>query len=93
VVGKGEQKKMCYTDEERAAAVCLRLTEPRHNQVPCMMIADAWFGGVPTAVQLIGRGWYCITNVKTHTNHFCKKELCKDALGSKRNHEHNVGLP
>jgi hypothetical protein len=71
----------------RAAAVCLRLTEPWHNQVPRMLIADAWFGGVPTAVQLIHGGLYCITNVKTHTNHFCKKELRKDALGRKRNHE------
>jgi hypothetical protein len=89
VEGKGEQKKMRYTDEGRAAAVCLRLTEPWHNQVPRMLIADAWFGGAPTAVQLIHRVWYCITNVKTHTNQFCKKELWKDALGNKRNHECN----
>jgi hypothetical protein len=33
------------------------------------------------------RGWYCITNVKTHTKHFCKKELWADALGDKRKHQ------
>jgi hypothetical protein len=54
-----------------------------------MLIADAWFDGVPTAVQPIHRGWYCIANVKTHTNHFCKKELWKNAPGNKRNHERN----
>jgi hypothetical protein len=32
---------------------------------------------------------YCITNVKIHTKHFCKKEMWESALGNKRNHEHN----
>jgi hypothetical protein len=57
VEGNGEQEYKRYADEGRAAAVCLRLTEPWHNQVPRVLIADAWFGGVPTAVGLIRRGW------------------------------------
>jgi hypothetical protein len=56
-----------------------------------MLIAYAWFGGVSTAVGLIHRGWYCITNVKTHTKHVCKKELWKDALGCMRNGDRNDG--
>jgi hypothetical protein len=82
-----EQKR--YADEGRAAAVCLRLTEPWHDQIPRILIADAWFGGVPTAVGLVCREWYCITNVKTHTKHVCKKELWAEALGNKRKHECN----
>jgi hypothetical protein len=45
-----------------------------HSQVPVMLIAHAWFGGVPNAQGLMLRGWHCITAVKTHTKHFCKNE-------------------
>jgi hypothetical protein len=38
---------------------------------------------------MVWRRPLCITNVKTHTKHFCKKELWKDALGNKMNHERN----
>jgi hypothetical protein len=84
-----EQEQKRYADEDRAAAVCLWLTEPWHDQIPLILIADAWFGGVPTAVGLMRREWYCITNVKTHTKHFCKKQLWAEALGNKRKHECN----
>jgi hypothetical protein len=50
--------------------VCLRLTEPWHNHAPCIIIADAWFGGMLTAVSLLQRNIYCITNVKLQTKHF-----------------------
>jgi hypothetical protein len=55
--------------------VCLWLTEPWHDQVPRILIADMWFNGVPTVVGLIIREWYCTTNAKTQTKHSCKKEL------------------
>jgi hypothetical protein len=89
VESKEEQSLKRYVEEGRAAGVCLRLTEPWHNQGPRLLIADAWFGGVPTSYALWQRGWFKITNVKTHTKHFCKKELWADARSDRRNHERN----
>jgi hypothetical protein len=76
VEGKGEQKKTRYTDEGRAAAVCLRLTEPWHNQVPRMLIADAWFGGAPTAVQLIHPGGATASPTSRPTLTISAKKSC-----------------
>jgi hypothetical protein len=84
---KEEQEQKRYANEGSAAAVCLRLTEPRHNQAPRILIADACCGGDPPVVGLMRRQWYCITSVKTHTKHFCKKERWEDVLGNKRNHD------
>jgi hypothetical protein len=36
---------------------------------------------MPAAFSLLKRGFFSITNVKTQTNHFCKKELWADAGG------------
>jgi hypothetical protein len=47
----------------------------RHNHAPRILIADAWFGGMLTAVSLLQRNIYSITNVKLQTKHFCKREL------------------
>jgi hypothetical protein len=69
--------------------VTLRLTEPWHNKAPCVVIADAWFGGVPTAFALMQRGLFSITNVKTHTKYFCKRELWADAREEKATHDRN----
>jgi hypothetical protein len=47
-----------------------------------------WFGGLPLAVGLMRRGLFSITNVKTHTKHFCK-ELWVDARCAKhQRHDH-----
>jgi hypothetical protein len=89
VKSKEQQVLKRYSVEGRAAAVCLRLTEPWHMASPRTLLADAWFGGVPTSVGLMRRGLFSITNVKTHTKHFCKKELWADARGSRSKHERN----
>jgi hypothetical protein len=85
---KEEQSLKRYVEEGRAAGVCLRLTEPWHNQGPRLLITDAWFG-VPTSYALWQRGWFSITNVNTHTKHFCKKELWADARSDRRTHDRN----
>jgi hypothetical protein len=69
--------------------VILRVMEPWHNKAPCIIIADAWFGGVPKAFALMLRGLFSITNVKTHTKFFCKRELWADARGEKATHDRN----
>jgi hypothetical protein len=69
--------------------VTLLLTEPWHNKAPRIVIADAWFGGVPTAFALMQRGRFSITNVKTHTKCFCKKELWADAREENATRERN----
>jgi hypothetical protein len=60
--------------------VCLPLTEKWHNKAPPLLLADAWFGGVPSAVVVAKRNIYSITNVKLQTKH-CKQELWADARG------------
>jgi len=87
VESKEQQGLKRYAEEGRAAAVCLRLTEPWHNQIPRTLLADAWFGGLLTSVGLMRRGLFSITNVKTHTKHFCKKELWVDARCGRAKHE------
>jgi hypothetical protein len=89
VEGRDEQAIKRYAEEGRSAAVCLRLTEHWHNKVPRILIADAWFGGVPTAFSLMQRNIYSVTNVKTQTKYFCKQGLWGDALGDKAAHERN----
>jgi hypothetical protein len=84
-----EQEIKRYAEEGRSAAVCLRLTEPWHNHAPRILIADAWFGGMLTAVSLLQRNIYCITNVKLQTKHFCKRELRANAQGTGATHERN----
>jgi hypothetical protein len=81
VEGKEEQARKNYVAEGKSAAVCLRLTQPWHNTRPHEVIADAYFGGMPTAVSLFKRGFFSITNVKLQTRNFCKKELWADAGG------------
>jgi hypothetical protein len=39
---------------------------------------------------LCAAAFYSITNVKTHTKHFCKKELWADARGGHATHERNA---
>jgi hypothetical protein len=39
------------------------------------------------AVSLLQRNIYCITNIKLHTKHFCKRELWADARGTRATHE------
>jgi hypothetical protein len=75
-----QQARKSFVDEGTSAAVCLRLTAPWHNS-PHQLLADAWFGGMPTAFSLLKRGFFSITNVKTQTRNFCKKELWADAGG------------
>jgi hypothetical protein len=53
VEGKAEQVLKRYAEEGLAPAVTLRLTEPWHNKATCIIIADTWFGGVPTAFALM----------------------------------------
>jgi hypothetical protein len=84
-----EQLMKAYAEEGLAAAVTLRLCEPWHNKAPRIIIADAWFGGLPTSYALLQRGLYSITNVKAHTKHFCKKELWADARGNRNGHQRN----
>jgi hypothetical protein len=84
VEGKVEQGVKRYAAEGRAAAVCLRLTEPWHNDIPRTLPA---FNGLLTSVGLMRRGFFSITNVKTHTKHFRKKELWADARGDHVKHE------
>jgi hypothetical protein len=84
-----EQGIKRYAEEWRSAAVCVRLTEPRHNNAPRILIANAWFGGMPLAVSLLQRNIYCITNVKLQTKHFCKRQLWADARGTRATHERN----
>jgi hypothetical protein len=78
-----------FAEEGRSAAVCLRLTEAWHNKVPRLLLADAWFGGVPSAFALAKRDIYRIMNVKLQTKHFCKQELWADARGEQAVHTHN----
>jgi hypothetical protein len=66
VEGKAEQVLKRYAEEGLAPAMTLRLTEPWHNEAPRIVIADAWFGGVPTAFALMQRGLFSIASVKTH---------------------------
>jgi hypothetical protein len=75
-----QQARKSFVDEGKSAAVCLRLTEPWHHS-PHQLFADAWFGGMPTAFSLLKRGFFSITNVKTQTKHFGKKDLWADAGG------------
>jgi hypothetical protein len=89
VEGATEQSQKRYSNIGKAAAVTLRLTEPWHNQGPRVVIADSWFGGLPTSVALIEKRLHSVCNVKTHTKHFCKKELWADAKGSKGGWERN----
>jgi hypothetical protein len=90
VEGKVEQGVKRYAEEGRAAAVCLRLTETWQNDIPHCLLADAWFGGLPTSVGLVRRGFFSIINVKTHTKHFCRKELWEDARSDHVKHKPNA---
>jgi hypothetical protein len=76
-----EQAQKRYCDSGKSAAVTLRLTEPGHDQSPRIVLADSWFSGLPTSVALLQKRLYSVCNVKTHTKHFCKKELWADAKG------------
>jgi len=89
VESQHEQSQKRYVDEGKATAVMLRLTEAWHHKGPRLVLADAWFGGVPTAVALIQRGIFSITNVKRHTKFFCKDLLWEDARGTRRTHQRN----
>jgi hypothetical protein len=82
-----EQGIKRYAEEGQTA--CLRVSEPWHNHAPRILIADAWFGGLPTAVSLLQRNIHCITIVKLQTKNFCKRELWADARGARAKHEHN----
>jgi hypothetical protein len=79
VESQDEQARKRYAEEGKSAAVTLRLTEPWHDKVPRIFLADAWFGGLLTAFALLLRGLFCIFNVKLQTKHFCKRELWADA--------------
>jgi hypothetical protein len=57
------------------------MTAPWHSSRPHQLLADAWFGGMPTAFSLVKRGFFSITNAKLQNKHFCKKELWADAGG------------
>jgi hypothetical protein len=71
VESKEEQGHKRFADLGRAAACMLRLTEPWHNERPHILIADAWFGGLPTSFALMQKGLYSVVvNVKTHTKFF-----------------------
>jgi hypothetical protein len=59
--------------------VTLRLTDHLYNKGPCLVLADAWFGGTLTSSALTQRGLHSIVNVKTQTKYFCKKDLWEDA--------------
>jgi hypothetical protein len=76
-----------YAEEGLSAAVCLRLTEAGNNKAPRLLLADAWFGGVPSAFPLAKRDCYSIMNVKLQTEHFCKRELWAGARGEKAEHK------
>jgi hypothetical protein len=89
VEARAEQQQKRYAAEGLSAAMTLRLTEPWHNTAPRLLVADACFGGMPTSFALMSRGIFSITNVKTHTKYFCKKELWADAKGAKMGHERN----
>jgi hypothetical protein len=89
VESRQEQEQKRYVEEGKSAAVTLRLTEPWHHKGPRVVLADAWFGGILTAVALLLRGLFCIVNVKLQTKHFCKRELWADARGNRRTHERN----
>jgi hypothetical protein len=45
-----------YSDLWRVAACMLRLTEPWHNQCPCILPADDWFSWMPTSFALVQEG-------------------------------------
>jgi hypothetical protein len=87
VEGKAEQVLKRYAEEGLAPAVTPGLTEPWHNKAPRIVIADAWFVGVPSAFALMQ--WGILANVKTHTKYVCKKELWADARGEKATHNRN----
>jgi hypothetical protein len=80
---------MRYVDKGKATAVMLRLTEAWHHKGPRLVLADAWFGGVPTAVALFERGILSITNVKPRTELFCKDLLREDTRGTQQTHQQN----
>jgi hypothetical protein len=79
VEARQEQAQKRYVEEGKSAAFTLRLKEPWHHKGPRVVLADAWFGGLLTAVALLLRGLFCIVNVKLQTKHFCKWELWADA--------------
>jgi hypothetical protein len=84
-----EQAQKRYCESGESAAVTLRLTEPWHNQSPRIVIADSWFGRLPISVALLQEMLSSVCNVKTHTKHFCKKELWADAKGDKASFKQN----
>jgi hypothetical protein len=49
VESKEQQGLKRYSEEGKAAAVTLRLTEPWHNKAARIVIAESWFGSMPTA--------------------------------------------
>jgi hypothetical protein len=75
-----EQLMKAHAEKGLAAAVTLRLCEPWHKG-PCNIIADAWFGGVPSSCALLQRGLYSVIHVKTHTKHSYKALLQEGAVG------------
>jgi hypothetical protein len=87
VEARQEQAQKRYVEEGKSAVVTLRLTEPWHHKGPRVVLADAWFGGLLTAVALLLRGLFCVVNVKLQTKHFCKWELWADARGNRRTHD------
>jgi hypothetical protein len=89
VESKEQQGLKRYSEEGKAAAITLRLTEPWYNNFDRIVIADSWFGGMSTAWGLMQRGLCGILNVKTHTKNFCKVELWAAARGERRNHARN----
>jgi hypothetical protein len=89
VESKERQGSRRYAEEGKAAAVALRLIEPWHNSAARIVIANSWFGGMPTAWGLMQRGPYSILNAKTNMKYFCKKELWAAARGKRRNHARN----
>jgi hypothetical protein len=64
IEARAEQQQKSYAAEGLAAAVTLRLTEPWNNTAPHLLIADAWFGGMPTSSALMSRNIFSITNVQ-----------------------------
>jgi hypothetical protein len=60
-----QQATKRFAGEGRSAAVCSRLTAHWHNLRPQQVIAHAWFGGMPTAISLLKRGFFSTTNVSS----------------------------
>jgi hypothetical protein len=82
-----DQARKRYREEGKAAAVTLRLREHLYNKGPCLVLADAWFGGTLTSSVLMQRGLHSIVNVKTQTKYFCKKDLWESARDGRRHYE------